>query len=106
MNWEKATDSVLKACTGTFGRKNITFTPNGGVATVIKAILSREYIGVDTGKGPPLTSVHVSIGIRIADLPAGMPKKQDLVTIDTVDYRVIDVQEDGEGGATLMLHKK
>lgn len=104
MDWAKATDSILTLCRDTFG-KTVSYTVSGGGGTVsIKGVFDAQHVAPSVGNGPESSMVAPALGIRLADLPR-KPAKGDWVGIDGVSYRVIDSQEDGQGGAMLILHR-
>jgi hypothetical protein len=100
MDFRDAADSILKAATSVFGR-TVTYT-SGATSTDIQGVFDRRAVQVDRGDGVAVSSFQVTLGIRLADL-AAKPKRGDTVTVDATDYRVEESQEDGQGGATLVL---
>lgn len=104
VDWAKATDAVISICRDTFG-KQVSYTLVGGGGTVsIDGIFEAQHVALRVGSGPESSMVAPALGIRLADLPR-KPAKGDFVTVDSVNYRVSDSQEDGQGGATLILHR-
>lgn len=70
----------------------------------ITGVFGRESVEVNLGRGAPVSTNHPTLGIILADL-AVRPAKGDTAEISGTTYRVIDCQEDGEGGASLRLQK-
>jgi hypothetical protein len=102
MSWETARDAALKIAMGTFG-KVVTYTPTVGSPTQISGVFDNSHVAVIVN-GVEHSQVAPTLGIRLADL-AAKPTKGDQVTVGGVTYKVIDSQEDGAGGTTLILQK-
>lgn len=102
-DFASATDLVLRQCRDTFG-KAVTYSYAGGGTAQITGIFDANHVAPVLGGGPEGSMVAPALGIRLADL-SRKPIKGDGVTIDSVSYRVIDSQEDGQGGSALILMK-
>jgi len=95
------TDALNSACLAAFG-ETVTYTPQGGSAASVKAIVEA---GDDFETRVP--GAEWSLWVCLADVSA--PAKGDSVTASgltgVVDgtYRVVDVRKDGSGGAWLDL---
>lgn len=104
MDWRTSTDMVLGAVRDTFGDQ-VTYLPNGGTPTPIKAIFSNQFVAVQTGRsGIGAASFHPTLQVKLADLPSP-PTKLDTVQYGSVTYMVVESQEDGYGGSLLILKK-
>lgn len=103
MDFAAATQGALGACLSSFG-ETVTYTPGIGVAKSISGIFGAVSAAVEVGEGVFSRSVAPRLGIRLSDLD-NPPKKADRVTIRSIVYRVDDIEEDGQGGASLGLHK-
>lgn len=105
MSWPAIADKILQTTIGAFGQP-VTYTPSGGSPITINGVFDAAHSEVGMGSHVPgVSSVSPRLGIRLADLPA-KPKKGDLVAIGATTYRVIDSEEDGDGGSTLRLQKQ
>lgn len=106
MDWQKATDQVLTIAADTFGRgRVITYVPAiGAPYGLARGIFANAHVAVDIGSGVDNSMLAPTLGVRLSDL-ATKPRKGDRVTVDGVTYKIIDSQEDGEGGSTLILQK-
>lgn len=63
---------------------------------------------VDIGAPSMVSAIGPKLGVHVADLPEHDDPKErigDTFTRAGVVWKVIDVQEDGEGGADLILHR-
>ncbi len=103
VDWNKATAGILDAAKGTFGVA-VTYTPGVGAPVQIKGIFGNAQVEVDLGGESKSVVQQPSLGIKLADL-AALPTKQDRVTVNAITYKVVDSQEDGEGGTLLLLHR-
>jgi hypothetical protein len=103
MSWETLTDAALTLSIGTFG-KAVTYTPSVGSPRTIKGVFSRQSVEVTRGEYAGVSSFQPTLGIRLADL-ATAPTSLDRVTVSGTEYRIVECQEDGQGGALLILKK-
>ncbi len=99
MDWEAATESVLDITTKSLGIA-ATYTPTVGDPVAIKGVFGNAH--VEVGSNPPISLVAPVLTIQLSDLESD-PANGDEVTVRGIDYRIIDVQKDGEGGASLVL---
>ena len=106
-NFKNQVSVLLNVAMKTFGEE-ITYTSNpqrgdDGEPKKILAIFDNEYQQVDPETGVVVSSTAPRIGIRLIDLPKA-PKQGDRALIQEKEYKVVEVQEDGQGGAALLLH--
>jgi len=102
MNWEDATKRALGTALNTFG-KSATYTPAVGAASTITGVFDRGYRAIEFN-GVETSSFAITFAIKLEDLSAN-PVSGDQVTIDGTTYKIIESQEDGQGGAILILHE-
>lgn len=91
----------------TFGDP-VLYQPAGGVAfTLALAVYMAPPETFDLGSGEAVASTTApTLGVNLADFPEGVePKVGDTLVRQGVTWRVADVKRDGEGGATLPLHR-
>lgn len=94
---------VIDACMSTFG-ETVSYTPTGLSVLSITAIFESQSITLDSGF--PVISKNPTLGIKVSDLGTGVnPKVGDTVTVRSVNYKVTDWHDDGQGGAMLQLQK-
>jgi hypothetical protein len=91
-------ESVLGLTNLIIGR-SATYTPTVGTASAISGVFDNAFVDING-----TTLLRPVFRIRLSDL-AAKPKKSDQVLIDAVAYIVIDSQEDGYGGSSLVLQK-
>jgi hypothetical protein len=103
MQWPDLADSLLGTCMDVFGRE-VTYAPAGGSAFKLQGVFDAPHLAVGLRDGEVYYSTtDPKLGVRLSDFFSA-PLQGDVVSIDGVDYQVIDVQPDGQGGATLDLH--
>lgn len=103
MAWLDETRRVMDACKGSFGEP-IIYTRTGLDPISLVGIPDEAFESVDPGTGVIIISDHPMVGIKIIDLPF-TPRKDDLVTMRSRDFRVVESQTDGHAGLKLLLHK-
>lgn len=103
MSFESLAGMTLDACQAAFG-ENVTFTPAVGSPVQASGIFSGISTEIDSATGFPVQVKKPVIGIKLADFPQA-PKQGDRFTVRSVTYKVLRVDEDGEGGAQIALAK-
>lgn len=103
MSWLEQTGAVLDSCMGAFG-EDIEYTPSGGSPVSTVGIFDNEYQAIDPNTGAIVTSTGPILGVKNENLPQA-PREEDTVAVRGQQYRVIQVQTDGQGGSKLLLHK-
>jgi hypothetical protein len=104
MSWPILAKQMLSVGIGTFGQ-SVIYTPLAGSPVTIQGVFDVPHSEIQLGHISPVSSVSPKLGIRLDDLSL-KPKKGDTVTVGSVVYRVIDSEEDGQGGSTLKLQKQ
>ena len=95
---ETATDrSLLLADFG----EAATWTPSGGSAATLTALLSKEHEEVDTGGAVAIVMSHPRVTCRTADVSTAA--EGDTFAIGGVTYTVRVVMTDGTGMTQLVL---
>jgi len=101
------TDKLLGIATRVFNDdddKSVIYESQRGGRTKIFAVFDNQFEAVDPDTERTITSLNPVIGIRLRDLPQ-KPLEHDIVISRNIKYKVVDIQEDGLGGASLFLHK-
>lgn len=101
---ESAADRAAFVSTNDFGA-SIIYTAEGQSAVTLSGIFDNEYLlqpveGMETGA----ESATPKITCRTADLPADAAVGDEL-TVDGVDYAVVELMPDGTGMSEIRLHK-
>jgi hypothetical protein len=82
--------------------ESVCYRPKRGGAHTIEAVFDREAIQVDPDTEEIVASNNPRIGIKLSDIP-NPPQQGDRVDIGQERFEVTDSQEDGQGGAALLL---
>jgi hypothetical protein len=103
MGWRRLTKALRRTLksAGAFGEL-ATYTPQGGSPVEIRVIFRRTHIELDP-EGVPVTSTTPNIKVDLDDLPVE-PEQGDQVVYGGAEFRVSEVQVDGNGGAKLLMH--
>jgi hypothetical protein len=105
MGWATLADLVLKTTISTFKTAGVwTSSVNPGAPVSIYGVFNAPNMDINLQAGAVVQSVEPSFGVRLADLPAA-PDSGDTLVINGVTYRINNVDEDGQGGAKLILGK-
>lgn len=96
-------DKLLSKCTNTFG-ECVTYYPQRGGSYQIRGIFDNEYEAVDPETEQLISSQQPVLGVNLNDLKFEM-KVKDQIHIRNMRFHVVEVKEDGQGGASLILHK-
>ena len=95
--------NVGRASVRTFGVPVVYV--RGPVSLGIRGIYDKNYVSVDPETGVPIQSTDPMLFVMAEDLPDGIAKKGDRVTVDENTYTVQARPPDSEGGIVLMLRK-
>lgn len=107
MSWEDKTERVLDVCMNTFGVDvdgYFIYVPASGVSHKVRGIFDMAFQSADPNTHAAVTTTQPILGVKLSDLPV-YPQKGDKVIVKDVTYRIIEVQKDVHGGASLYLHK-
>ena len=98
-------DGVMDAVVNTFDTEAIYIPKLGGRFTIVGPFDDRVQ-EVDPDTEIPISSNVFTFGLQLKQIP-NLPEKGDKLIIDRVNYKVIDSQEDGVPGVSvvLILHK-
>ncbi len=103
-NFSTLTGSLLGAAMATFGTAATYQRASGGSPFTVSGVF--DYVTVEefSASGAPSQSKRPSLGVKLADFPAA-PVKGDTLTVNSIGFRVSHIDEDGQGGAMLILQK-
>lgn len=96
-------DRILSTATDRFGEEVIFFPKLGGRSKV-RAIFENEHQTVDPDTEQVLSTNQPALGVNLNDFKKEI-KQGDEFEVRGMRFRVYDKREDGQGGATLLLHK-
>lgn len=97
-------DNCLKATMRPFSRAAV-YTHASGAVSQITGVFDQPHQVLDGQGEVRIDSIQPSFGIRLEDL-AEEPADRDQIEISGRAYRINSVQEDGQGGAKLILSLK
>lgn len=103
VDFRKHTDRILSKSMEKFGEL-VKFYPQSGGVFQVKAIFDNEASALDLDTEQVLSVNQPRIGVNLNDLKFDV-RQGDKVVVRDVEFRIQDKVEDGQGGATLQLHK-
>lgn len=84
--------------------EDATYYPCKGASVAVRVVFDNEYEIVDPDTETVISSNAPVILVRLSDYP-GPIKENDRFEMSGVKYKVWSIQEDGQGGARVTLHK-
>lgn len=96
-------NNVLKKCTNAFGEV-VTYYPRTGGSYNLRGIFDNEYESIDPETEQVISSNQSILGVNLNDLRFEL-KINDMIKIRNLMYKVVEVREDGQGGASLLIHQ-
>lgn len=102
-DFRKHTDRILSKSMEVFGEL-VKFYPQSGGVFEVKAIFDNEASALDLDTEQVLSVNQPRLGVNLNDLKFDV-RQGDKVVVRGVEFRVQDKIEDGQGGASLHLHK-
>ena len=102
MSWATAIATLNASCRTRFG-ESVTYTPSGQPAFALIAVVSNGTPS-EIPTTAPSSGNHVILGAALVDF-ATLPAPGDAFTIGARNYRVHDVQDDGDGWAEITAER-
>ena len=102
-NFKDDVDVLLNAAIDTFGELVKYYPVSGGVQE-IRGVFDQNYFPVDPDTEVVISDNQPVLGVNLNEL-SFHPSISDKVEIDKVMFRVVDVREDGQGGAMLFIQR-
>lgn len=103
VDFRSRVDSVLKKATATFGEECKFFPKEGGVF-LLSGIFDNTYEAIDAETEHVISGNQPALGINLNDVKFKL-KQGCEVELRNLRFKISDVQEDGQGGATLRLQR-
>ena len=104
MSFRDKTKKLLDTAMNVFGEKEkVKYRPQSGGTFFIRGVFDEVWEEVDPETGMIISSSAPNIGVQLSELGL-KPQSGDELDVNDRTYRVTDVHEDGQGGATLTLH--
>lgn len=106
MSFRDKTDKLLNTAMDVFGERNkVEYRPKTGGTFTIRGIFDEAWEEVDPETEVMISSTQPNVGVKLNEL-SFKPVVGDQLTVLNQDFDVVEVVEDGQGGATLVLHRK
>lgn len=86
--------------------EDAVFAPCNGSKISVRVVFDNTFELVDPDTETVIKSNQPRVLVRLSDYPNETINEGDVFTLNGKDYRVWTVQEDGQGGASVMLHKE
>lgn len=97
-------DAALGTCMATLG-ESVTYTPQGGSPMAVQGIFNDKVYEIDPGLGTRILSKLCLLEIQLSAFGDVTPQQLDTAVVRSITYKVIEVDRDGSGAATLHLQK-
>jgi hypothetical protein len=111
MGWRELTANLQGTAKRTY-KEEVLYTPQGLAEITVLGIFREPFVGIDVSAEMEVTSEQPTLDIQLSDLaqspsalPGGLGDRLVLVRT-TIRYRVVSVQNDGEGMAKLFLQEQ
>jgi hypothetical protein len=82
----------------------VRYTAGSGVTADVVGVFDSAYVKVDAGQAG-VSSMGPAVFLRLADLPSDPEIDSPIVTVESVNHVVREVQKDGLGGVLLLMHR-
>lgn len=102
-NFQDRVNRILNHSKKNFGESCILLPKSGGEIPIV-GIFNNSHAFVDADSEQPVSDTHPTLGVNLLDLEIEI-SAGDRIQIRNIIYKIIDPQEDGQGGATLVLHQ-
>ena len=104
MDFRDRVNRVLKSCTNTFGEDVLYYPPDKNGSFKLRGIFDNDYQAIDPDTEQVISGNQPVLGVNLFDLDFEI-KKDGLIKLRNLTYKIYDVREDGQGGASLLMHK-
>lgn len=94
---------VLNHCKKNFGEECILY-PQAGGSHIITGIFDNEYQAVDPDTEQVISANQPVLGVNLFDLDIDI-QIGDQIQVRNLRYKINDKRDDGQGGASLFLHR-
>lgn len=94
---------ILNLSTKEFGEAAVLRPASGGSFN-IRGIFDNEYQSIDADTEKVVSANLPVLGVNLFDFNFEI-LEGDLVDLRNLTYKIIDIREDGQGGASLFLHR-
>lgn len=101
-DFRKLVDGILSVSVDTFGEE-VTFYPQAGGVFKLRGVFDNNFQVVDVDAENEVSRNQPALGVNLNDVRFDL-KIGDEVSIRGTRFRVQEKREDGQGGATCLLH--
>src|SRR5690606_17404555 len=98
MSFKGIEESLVGVTDKTFCNRKASYKYNPEAVTVEYDVIFDNAVIDELG----VTSTHPAITVNLSKLNR-YPSHKDTITIDTVEYRILDIRPDGIGGVLILL---
>jgi len=104
-DFDTLTDDLIELCKSTFG-ENVRFEPKAGGSFEVRVIFDNRFEQVDPQTEVVVASNQPVVGVKLSDFEelVNRIEKRDVFVIREQTYEVVEVQEDTQGHAKVLLH--
>lgn len=95
---------VLKSCTNTFGEQVTYYPPDKNGSFLLRGIFDNDFQAIDPDTEQVISGNQPVLGVNLFDLDFEI-KISGKIKLRNLMYKIYDVREDGQGGASLLMHK-
>jgi hypothetical protein len=88
--------------------ESATYSRTGIATFAIRVIFNAAHEEINLEDGVPVSTVRPRAAVHLQDLVdngLAEPRQGDGLSVRSVDYEVVDIRDDGEGDAILILHR-
>lgn len=103
MIWEKATLAIRNLCNRALG-VDVLYLRDGSDPLPLRGVFTANHVDISVGQGAMMSSSAPTLGVNLSDIPT-TPKTGDKIQLGSTKYKIIQAQDDGEGGSLLILQK-
>lgn len=104
MDFRDHADRILQKATATFGEDVKFFPKKAGGVFIIRGVFDSKYQVIDPETQELISTNKPGLGVNLNDFTV-QPVQDDEFEIRGIKFRVTEKQEDGQGGAVLLLNK-
>lgn len=84
--------------------ETVTYTPSGGIAQQIPAVVVREPAAADDGSTGLERHVFADLIITLEDIAS--PSTKDIINFDSKDWNIVSIVTPGDGTARLRAYRR
>ena len=95
---------VLNSCTNTFGESCLYYPPDKNGSFKLQGIFDNAFEAIDPDTEQVIRANQPVLGVNLFDLSFEI-KKNGKIKLRNILYKIYEVREDGQGGASLLMHK-